>query len=143
MTRVRKLINCRVCPRVNLKCCCAGCVHISVLYFIFLHTFHDLQYISMTSVYSFGQGSFGQLGHGEEDDQTKPKIIAELRNTRVIKLACGARHSAAITDNGVLFTWGSNEDGGMEKLEYSIILPTLLRLSSNLPLYPLHSFSDS
>eukprot|EP00026_Physarum_polycephalum_P001542 Phypoly_transcript_01544.p1 GENE.Phypoly_transcript_01544~~Phypoly_transcript_01544.p1 ORF type:complete len:1030 (+),score=135.85 Phypoly_transcript_01544:65-3091(+) len=65
----------------------------------------------MTSVYSFGQGSFGQLGHGEEDDQTKPKIIAELRNTRVIKLACGARHSAAITDNGVLFTWGSNEDG--------------------------------
>ena len=76
--------------------------------------YNNLQVIfTMTSVYSFGQGSLGQLGHGEEDDQTKPKFVTELRNTRVIKLACGARHSAAITDNGVLFTWGSNEDGGM------------------------------
>lgn len=66
----------------------------------------------MASVYSFGQGSLGQLGLGEEDDQTKPKLVTELRNTKVVKLACGARHSAALTDTGVLFTWGSNEDGG-------------------------------
>lgn len=71
----------------------------------------------MTSVYSFGQGSSGQLGHGDEDDQTKPKlIIAELRNTRIVKISCGARHSAAISDNGILFTWGSNEDGGVHFL---------------------------
>lgn len=68
----------------------------------------------MTSVYSFGQGGSGQLGHGEEDDHTKPKpITAELRNTRIVKLSCGAKHSAAISDNGILFTWGSNEDGGL------------------------------
>ncbi len=69
----------------------------------------------MTSVYSFGQGAFGQLGHGEEDDQTKPKLINELRaaSTKIKMLACGARHSAALSDNGVLYTWGCNEDGGM------------------------------
>lgn len=67
----------------------------------------------MTSVYSFGQGSFGQLGQGEEDDQNKPKLINELRDTKIVKVACGGRHSAAVTDSGVLFTWGSNEDGGM------------------------------
>ena len=30
---------------------------------------------------------------------------------RITQIACGKRHSAAITENGQLYTWGSNEYG--------------------------------
>lgn len=53
--------------------------------------------------YSWGLGSSGQLGLGEEDDQSKPKLIQELTtDRRIIQLACGSRHSAAVTDSGLL-----------------------------------------
>lgn len=96
----------------------------------------------MSSVYSFGQGAFGQLGHGEESDQTKPKLIVELRSVKVVRVACGGRHSAAITDTGVLFTWGCNEDGGKDPHTIlsvsSIISPTLTFVS-----FLLFSFTSS
>ncbi len=62
-------------------------------------------------VYSFGRGKLGRLGHGDEDDQTKPKLIETLRDKTVVAVSCGEQHSIAITDFGDIYTWGRGREG--------------------------------
>lgn len=38
-------------------------------------------------------------------------MIEVLRSKRIRDIACGSNHSAAITSNGELYTWGSGEYG--------------------------------
>lgn len=40
-----------------------------------------------------------------------PKLIEALKAKRVRDIACGSSHSAAITSNGELYTWGLGEYG--------------------------------
>ncbi|KAF4520878.1 hypothetical protein B566_EDAN007059 [Ephemera danica] len=53
----------------------------------------------------------GKLGHGNRLSLDKPKMIEALRSKRIRDIACGSSHSAAITSNGELFTWGLGEYG--------------------------------
>jgi len=32
-------------------------------------------------------------------------------NSKIIQIGCGKRHTAALSEEGSLFTWGSNEYG--------------------------------
>lgn len=41
-----------------------------------------------------------------------PQPVMGFDNERVVKVACGAFHSAAVTESGKLYTWGK-EDYGM------------------------------
>jgi len=40
-----------------------------------------------------------------------PRLIEALRSKRVRDIACGSAHSACITSNGELYTWGLGEYG--------------------------------
>ena len=63
-------------------------------------------------VYSFGQGTFGQLGHGNREHAYTPTLIeAPLEGKCVVQVACGAGHSMALTHDGRLFTWGKGGIG--------------------------------
>ncbi|XP_046567200.1 RCC1 domain-containing protein 1-like [Haliotis rubra] len=62
-------------------------------------------------VYSFGLGSRGQLGHDSVEEETEPRMVDSLDGLRVVGVAAGGWHSAAITASGDLFTWGWNESG--------------------------------
>ncbi len=54
---------------------------------------------------SWGWGSFGQLGHGHTQDLATPAKVAGLQGVLVTWAACGSAHTAAISDDGRLFTW--------------------------------------
>lgn len=41
----------------------------------------------------------------------RPKMIENLQGKHVREIACGSGHSAAITSNGELYTWGQNDRG--------------------------------
>ena len=41
-------------------------------------------------LYSWGKGRYGRLGHGDSEDQTKPKLVEALLGYRVIDVACGS-----------------------------------------------------
>eukprot|EP01124_Arcella_intermedia_P012336 TRINITY_DN18701_c0_g1_i1.p1 TRINITY_DN18701_c0_g1~~TRINITY_DN18701_c0_g1_i1.p1 ORF type:complete len:600 (-),score=178.46 TRINITY_DN18701_c0_g1_i1:23-1624(-) len=56
-------------------------------------------------------GVFGQLGHGDVEDQRLPKVISSLSPYKVIQVACGYNHSLALTEDGKVYTWGSSEYG--------------------------------
>ncbi|GAB6022018.1 RCC1 domain-containing protein 1 [Chamberlinius hualienensis] len=62
-------------------------------------------------VYSFGQGSRGQLGHGDIESESSPRVIECLEGIVVKQIAAGGWHSAALTNSGDLYTWGWNESG--------------------------------
>lgn len=72
---------------------------------------HSLLLTSTGKVLSFGCGQYGALGHGfsggkQLPDILRPKYIDALSRTTCICVAAGELHSAAVTVDGDLFTWG-------------------------------------
>ena len=71
-------------------------------------------------LFSFGQGRYGVLGHGELHVSTPvPKpVSALLPGTKVKSIAVGDYHAACITSTGQVYSWGKNDVGqcgqGME-----------------------------
>eukprot|EP00916_Digyalum_oweni_P016510 GHVL01027078.1.p1 GENE.GHVL01027078.1~~GHVL01027078.1.p1 ORF type:complete len:443 (+),score=86.39 GHVL01027078.1:258-1586(+) len=60
---------------------------------------------------SWGLGGNGRLGHGDEIDRWLPTPIKSLEGVNIILIVCGGHHSAAITDDGSLLTWGGGAFG--------------------------------
>ncbi len=78
---------------------------------------HSMSLSEYGDVYSWGWNEHGQLGHSNEPGEvTKtvplPKVVdieaAGSRESNCVSISCGSRHSATVTDNGVLYTWGWN-----------------------------------
>jgi alpha-tubulin suppressor-like RCC1 family protein len=72
---------------------------------------HSLLLTDTGRVLSFGTGQYGALGHGynaakQLPDQLSPKYIQALRSLRVVNVAAGELHSAAVTVDGDVYTWG-------------------------------------
>ncbi|XP_070185594.1 probable E3 ubiquitin-protein ligase HERC4 isoform X2 [Littorina saxatilis] len=63
-------------------------------------------------MFTFGAGSYGQLGHGSSDDVIVPRQVMELTGSQVTQVACGRRHSLAhIAKSGRLYTFGLGGSG--------------------------------
>ncbi|CAI9096909.1 OLC1v1033170C2 [Oldenlandia corymbosa var. corymbosa] len=72
--------------------------------------YHSLALTDKGEVLSWGHGGHGQLGHSSIANHKIPTRIEALANERVIHIACGGSSSAAITDEGKLYTWGNAKD---------------------------------
>ena len=59
---------------------------------------------------SCGLGAGGVLGHGDEKDRAAFEVVQALQGTKVVSLAAGERHCAAISEAGSLFSWGDGSD---------------------------------
>ncbi|XP_077157025.1 putative E3 ubiquitin-protein ligase HERC6 isoform X2 [Paroedura picta] len=62
-------------------------------------------------VFSWGAGTFGQLGTGGLKDRLTPKRIDGLSTCKIIQVACGLYHSIVLTKDGRVFSWGQNFHG--------------------------------
>lgn len=61
-----------------------------------------------------GSGECGQLGLGESVLGIRRfKVVSGLRNQNISQLAAGGLHSAALSDNGDVFTWGMSDEGSL------------------------------
>lgn len=69
-------------------------------------------------VYTWGVGSGGALGHGDELFVHAPKQVRALAGYNVISVATGTYHCIAVTESGEVFTWGKilNNDPGMHDI---------------------------
>ena len=62
-------------------------------------------------VYMVGSGDMGQLGLGEElVENSRPAPLDGFQGLAVCAVACGGMHSAVLTTDGRLWTWGVNDD---------------------------------
>jgi len=62
-------------------------------------------------VYTWGGGSRGQLGHGTLASEESPRLVMALDGMKIIKIAAGGWHSAAISEFNDLYMFGWNESG--------------------------------
>ena len=64
-------------------------------------------------LYTWGNGSYGQLGHGDDEHQCAPKQVApeQFENSAVVMAACGVKHTLVVTEDGALWACGCGEYG--------------------------------
>jgi alpha-tubulin suppressor-like RCC1 family protein len=75
--------------------------------------YHTLLLTDQGSVYSFGEGTDGRLGHGDEKSQIIPKLIESdlLEGQRVTQIAVANYHCLLLTEEGRVFTFGYGLNG--------------------------------
>lgn len=57
-------------------------------------------------LYSWGNGGHGRLGHGDEKDVWRPRMVRALGARRIVGADCGTFTTAAVDDAGVLLMCG-------------------------------------
>ena len=62
-------------------------------------------------LYTFGNNDRGQLGLGSSVNKDIPTMVRPISYQGVITVSCGSRHTAIITKNNQLHTFGSNDQG--------------------------------
>lgn len=61
--------------------------------------------------WSWGDGKYGQLGHGDTSSCIFPKELSDFKKTKIAQISAGAKHSLALCDGGKLFSWGHGDHG--------------------------------
>ena len=90
---------------------------------------HTLALSENGQIYSWGDGDYGKLGHGNTSTQKLPKrVLGPLADKIVVQISAGYRHSAAVTDDGLLYTWGEGDFGRLGHGDsQSRFIPTLVK----------------
>ncbi|KAH0920293.1 hypothetical protein HID58_027953 [Brassica napus] len=80
---------------------------------------HTALVTSHGRLFTFGDGTFGVLGHGERETVRSPREVESLSGLRTIAVSCGVWHTAAVVEiivapqsnasSGKLFTWGDGD----------------------------------
>ncbi|KAL1545201.1 PH, RCC1 and FYVE domains-containing protein 1-like isoform X2 [Salvia divinorum] len=84
---------------------------------------HTAVVTSAGQLFTFGDGTFAVLGHGDRVSISKPREVESLKGLRTVRAACGVWHTAAVVEvmvgsssssncsSGKLFTWGDGDKG--------------------------------
>ncbi|KAG5897066.1 hypothetical protein JTB14_025882 [Gonioctena quinquepunctata] len=74
---------------------------------------HSAAITSTGHLYTWGKGRYGRLGHGDSEDQLKPKLVEALLGYKVIDVACGSgdAQTLCITDDDNVWSWGDGDYG--------------------------------
>lgn len=99
---------------------------------------HTLALTANASVWSFGQGTYGQLGRGDTYSSLMPQLVRDI--PKIVELRAGTRHSLALTQDGQqgkVFGWGLGIHGStrihkVDPSTYITVLPTAIQ---SLPLF--------
>ncbi|CAL5338454.1 unnamed protein product [Camellia sinensis] len=94
--------------------------------FISCGPWHTALVTSAGQLFTFGDGTFGALGHGDRGCTCVPTEVESLKGLRTLRVACGVWHTAAVVEvetetsssgpfesssSGMLFTWGDGDKG--------------------------------
>jgi alpha-tubulin suppressor-like RCC1 family protein len=83
-------------------------------------TWHTALITTIGQLFTFGDGTFGVLGHGDRESISCPREVESLSGLKTISVACGVWHTAAVVEvivtqssssisSGKLFTWGDGD----------------------------------
>ncbi|XP_021893098.1 ultraviolet-B receptor UVR8 isoform X2 [Carica papaya] len=69
-------------------------------------------------VLTWGRGTSGQLGHGENANSLYPNPVTSLESYTIINVAAGWNHSGFVSDSGCLFSCGDGSFGQLGHGDY-------------------------
>jgi alpha-tubulin suppressor-like RCC1 family protein len=71
---------------------------------------HSMAITELGDLYTWGEGIYGQLGHGINNNEQYPKKIEYFcKKFKIIDCKGGAAHTIALTEEGYLFGWGQSD----------------------------------
>ena len=70
---------------------------------------HCLALDNRGRVRSWGSGQNGKLGKGDEDSVSVPSFVTALDGVCVVSISAGCEHSAAVSDEGLMYSWGHGD----------------------------------
>ncbi|PKU71059.1 PH, RCC1 and FYVE domains-containing protein 1-like isoform X2 [Dendrobium catenatum] len=86
--------------------------------FVSCGTWHTALLTTAGQLFTFGDGTFGALGHGNRESALYPRELDSLNGLKTIAVSCGVWHTAAVVEvivtqssssSGKLFTWGDGD----------------------------------
>jgi len=89
----------------------AQALHGQVIIQVTCGSYHTAAVSNSGELYTWGGGMYGKLGHGNENGCSTPRKVEALTGSHISQIACGSRHTAAVTSTGKLYTWGDKENG--------------------------------
>ena len=57
-------------------------------------------------LYTWGRNGKYECGQGHGDDVLEPTLVSTLQDFPLKKVVCGDNHTAALSEDGLVFTWG-------------------------------------
>ncbi|CAN7938426.1 unnamed protein product [Ixodes hexagonus] len=72
---------------------------------------HSLALTPSGTIFAWGHNSFGQLGMNDQKDRYHPIVLKALRSQKIKYICCGENHTAALTADGGVFTFGNGTYG--------------------------------
>ena len=78
---------------------------------------HSLALSKAGEIYSFGNGTYGRLGHGGQTNQLTPRAIAGLQGLCMRSVVAGYSTSLTVTTDGEAYGWGTGSSNLMFGLE--------------------------
>jgi alpha-tubulin suppressor-like RCC1 family protein len=90
----------------------------------------------MGTVYTWGRNNRGQLGDGSKVDRHAPQPVIGLEGVRIVAIAAGRAHALALTADGMVYAWGTNNRGqlGIGTYEGEETQPRLVTSSDRNPI---------
>ena len=82
---------------------------------------HSMAITELGELYTWGEGIYGQLGHGVNNNEQYPKKVEYFTNKfKIIDCRGGAAHTVALTEEGYIFGWGQNDKNQLNlgKIEF-------------------------
>ncbi|GMJ15147.1 hypothetical protein like AT5G19420 [Hibiscus trionum] len=112
-------------------------MHVS---YISCGAWHTAAVTSTGKLFTFGDGTFGALGHGDRSSTSLPREVEALSGLRTLTASCGVWHTAAVAEvlpelsgefsSGKLFTWGDGDKGKLGHGDKEPrLVPSLVTLS--------------
>ncbi|KAF9363892.1 hypothetical protein BGX34_003086 [Mortierella sp. NVP85] len=97
---------------------------------------HVLALATDGTLYSWGSGRHGQLGHGDLASEPSPKPIETLQGIRIVDAACGAAFSVALSEAGDIYSFGLNDHGQLGLGRHSTLSKTETEVPRRNTAYP-------
>ncbi|XP_017318999.2 probable E3 ubiquitin-protein ligase HERC3 isoform X2 [Ictalurus punctatus] len=87
------------------------------------------------TVFTFGSGRYGQLGHNSFNDELQPRVVTGLECLNVSQITCGGNHTMALVESSnMIYSFGCGEQGQLgngQRTNQCVPLPVQLISKAN------------